>query len=514
MIVNRTIASFISPRIISIRRQHTCIRFAAQLKEDEDTSIIIRQKLEHEINDDCSIEEEGISPLLSSITTSDTDIDIEDDEHISIIEESVIETAKHDDTTNEDEIIEENEQHSKLSPQTSSQTSSQTSTNNINQQDDEELFNQYNVINNLESASKRLLNDLEITSSTYTTRQHTNSYSSLAKLSKAHHSMLSKSSNMRRQRFATGKYPLYISVLQNPTNKWLGLASSQIYLNGTSIDKSLASTNIYNWLNNKERINLVDEYELLNIELLAEIYVKKPGYVNILPRDGAGRSILSSQEGNNEEDKPFFWKSWKTRRREDDLIKSKLDELDNDEDNTTNKERLWVTGFSLTKSRGEMHTVDVESGKVSNVNDRTRKAILWPNEVTSIPKQVYPIQKKTNNTNQTNTMKDIEIEYEDALLVTDGFLVPGKDNGGLYVVKNPGNSISEEQICLTGEVQSQNWFYHRAIWMDITGDGRQSILAARAKFPLMKSNSNGSAQQQRQDETGTPRSIRKIIVKT
>jgi len=501
---SRTIA-FISPRIICIRRQHTCIRFA-QLKEDEDTSIIIRQKLEHEINDDCSIEEEGISPLmLSSIATSD-DIDIDNGEHICK-EESSIETAKHnDDTAHNDEIIEENEQHSKLSPQ----TSSQTSTNNISQQDDEELFNQYNVINNLESASKRLLSELEITSSTYTTKSQT-SYSSLAKLSKAHHSMLSKSSNMRRQRFVTGKYPLYISVLQNPTNKWLGLASSQIYLNGTSIDKSLASTNIYNWLNNNERINLVDEYELLNIELLAEIYVKKPGYVNILPRGGAGRSLISSQEGsNNDGDKPFFWKSWKTRRKEDDLIKSKLDELDNADDETNNsKERLWVTGFSLTKSRGEMHTVDVESGKVSNVNDRTRKAILWPNEVTSIPKQVYP-NKKKNNTNQTNTMKDIEIEYEDALLVTDGFLVPGKDNGGLYVVKNPGNSISEEQICLTGEVQSQNWFYHRAIWMDITGDGRQSILAARAKFPLMKnSNGSGSGAQHRQDDKGTSRSMGK-----
>jgi len=494
---SRTIA-FISPRIISVRRQHTCIRFA-QLK-DEDT-IIIRQKLEHEIenDDDSSSIEREISPLLSSIATSDDNIDIDDDEHINI-EESGIETAKHDDdTAHNDEIIIENEQHNKVSPQ--------TSTNN-QQDDDEESFNQYNVINNLESASKRLLNELEITSSTYTTKSQT-SYSSLAKLSKAHHSMLSKSSNMRRQRFVTGKYPLYISVLQNPTNKWLGLASSQIYLNGTSIDKSLASTNIYNWLNNKERINLVDEYELLNIELLAEIYVKKPGYVNILPRGGAGRSLISTQEGNNDGDKPFFWKSWKTRRREDDLIKSKLDELDNQDDvDENNKERLWVTGFSLTKSRGEMHTVDVESGKVSYVNDRTRKAILWPNEVTSIPKQVYPNQKKTNP-NHTNAMKDIKTEYEDALLVTDGFLVPGKDNGGLYVVKNPGNSISEEQICLTGEVQSQNWFYHRAIWMDITGDGRQSILAARAKFPLMKNSNSGSSAQHRQDEKGTSRSMGK-----
>lgn len=51
-------------------------------------------------------------------------------------------------------------------------------------------------------------------------------------LSRTHQSLLSKTSHMRRQRFVTGKYPLYVEVKQNPTKKWLGLAESRIYLNG------------------------------------------------------------------------------------------------------------------------------------------------------------------------------------------------------------------------------------------------------------------------------------------
>lgn len=55
---------------------------------------------------------------------------------------------------------------------------------------------------------------------------------SLSGLSRAHQSLLAKTSHMRRQRFVTGKYPLYVEVKQNPTKKWLGLAESMIYLNG------------------------------------------------------------------------------------------------------------------------------------------------------------------------------------------------------------------------------------------------------------------------------------------
>jgi hypothetical protein len=296
--------------------------------------------------------------------------------------------------------------------------------------------------------------------------------------------MMAKTSNMRRQRFVTGKYPLYVTVKQNPTKKWLGLAESQIYLNGTNIEKSLASYDIFHWLDENERRELHGDYELLSMELLAEIHVKKPGYVNILPKRGAGSSLTSP---------PLFdWKSWKLR----DSIDGDEENLPSfgDEEDLSERDRLWITGFSLTKNRGELHTLDVETGAMSYVNEITARAIKWPNEVASIPRQQY-IMNQTNSTNRE--------QLEDALLVTDGFLVPGKDKGGLYVVQHPGNSLTERRVCLTGVMNLQgdiingesDWFYHRAVWMDMTGDGRQSILAARAKLPLLKGNS--------QDDNGT-----------
>jgi hypothetical protein len=51
---------------------------------------------------------------------------------------------------------------------------------------------------------------------------------------------------------------------------------------------------------------------------------------------------------------------------------------------------------------------------------------------------------------------------EDALLVSDGFLVPGKDQGGIYIIKNPENPSSEWTICLTDKSSGgDRWFYHR-----------------------------------------------------
>lgn len=308
--------------------------------------------------------------------------------------------------------------------------------------------------------------------------------SSLSRISKAHRSMMAKTSNMRRQRFVTGKYPLYVTVKQNPTKKWLGLAESQICLNGTNIEKSLASYDIFHWLDEQERRELHGDYELLSMELLAEIHVKKPGYVNILPKSGAGSSLLTSP--------PLFdWKSWKLRDSiNEDLQQSLTSSFDDQkQEDLSERDRLWITGFSLTKNRGELHTLDVETGTMSYVNEMTARAIKWPNEVTSIPRQQYD-----NMNQQTN----IEEQLEDALLVTDGFLVPGKDKGGLYVVRNPTNSVTERRVCLTGVMNLQgdiingesDWFYHRAVWMDMTGDGRQSILAARAKLPLLKGKGN------------------------
>lgn len=232
-----------------------------------------------------------------------------------------------------------------------------------------------------------------------------------------------------------------------------------ISCDSTSIERSLASYDIFHWLTDAERRDLHGDYEFLSLELLAEIHVKTPGYVNILSSNGAGRGLLSSS-GNFGEGGMFGWKSWKSRS--DEFFTNDESTFFDDQRN----ERLWVTGFSLTKPRGELHTVDVETGAMSQVNDRTARAIKWPNEVAAIPRQVYNHGGLSNSTQSGSRAKH---ELEDALLVTDGFLVPGKDRGGLYVVRNPANIVSESRVCLTGVTnlrgdtinREEDWFYHR-----------------------------------------------------
>ena len=330
------------------------------------------------------------------------------------------------------------------------------------------------------------------------------------RLSKAHQSLMARSSSMRRQRFVTGRYPLTVSVVRNPTRRWMGLAESHVYLNGTSIEKSLASYDAFLWHEDDERRELHTDYEFLSLELLAEIRVKRPGYVNILPTGGVGTSFqtmgntIDAHHGGGAFGRT--WQSWKMRSssnsNSNNAASPSMSNIKDDETHVVGntKERLWVTGFSLTNQRGELYALDVGSGVMSNANDRTARAIKWPNEVTSVPKHLYV--NHHHNTDDTGSVQEEEVELEDALLVTDGFLVPGKDKGGLYVVRNPGNGISEWSDCLTGTTnlrgapidadgeKSGDWFYHKAMWMDLTGDGRQSILSARAKVAPLRNNNN------------------------
>lgn len=322
-------------------------------------------------------------------------------------------------------------------------------------------------------------------------------------LSKFHRSILSTTS--RRQRCVTGRYPLKITVEDNPTRKWLSsgysskpVATSQMLVNGTSVGKSLASYDRFQWLENDERDVLHEDHSLFSLELLAEIHIKKPGYVNVLPALNAGYSAKVERE-----------ESILRKNRYELKYDQKLDHGDNalqrsntfDHDTLerlleAEKERLWITGFSLTKTSGKVNFVEIESGTIGAMNKQTVSAIRWPNEVNSVPIQRY------GNTTIDGVHSILE---EDALLISDGFLVPGRDNGGLYVVSKPGHERREWRSCLAGgngvdgllsrletkkngqggtmSMDDDGWFYHRAIWIDLTGDGRQSVLTARAKRP-------------------------------
>jgi len=340
-------------------------------------------------------------------------------------------------------------------------------------------------------------------------------------LSKFHRSILSTTTT--RQRCVTGQYPLRITVEENPTRRWLSsgspsksVATSQMIVNGTSVERSLASFERFQWLEDDERTRLHEGHTLFSMELLAEINVKKPGYVNIMPASNAGFSAKRAKDTEG-----LFKNRYRLTydQRHEHAVNGENADAAGERASAAKhellerlfeveKERIWITGFSLTKQSGEVHFVDVESGTMGSINKQTASELRWPNEVNAVPIQRY--------NNEEGAIDDkIEIMHEDALLVSDGFLVPGRDNGGLYVVSRPGHEMNEWRVCLAGgngvdgllsrlETKKKNadnslssdedgWFYHRSIWIDLTGDGRQSVLTARAKRPSLLKKGDGSA---------------------
>ncbi len=316
-----------------------------------------------------------------------------------------------------------------------------------------------------------------------------------------------------RQRFVTGKYPVIVSVQENPTQKWLNKdsATSLLLVNDTNIDKSLASYDRFQWLDEVEREELHDRYASVSLELLAEVHMPKPGYVQVLSRFGAGASAEASREYGS----TTRWNRWQNSTLYKELFLDELLLRRRHQELPPTKDRLWVTGFSLAGRKGFVKSMDVDSGHIESVNARSEAMTLWPNEVTSVPKRLI--------TPPTSTVTDTTSAWEeDALLVSDGFLVPGKDRGGIYIIKNPGNPYSEWTVSLTDR-EGERWFYHRyvsftvnksflyiygilcrrfvfvfphicnstrAAWVDLTGDGRKSILTARAKLQKVADGTN------------------------
>jgi hypothetical protein len=263
-------------------------------------------------------------------------------------------------------------------------------------------------------------------------------------LSKYYQGILSRTN--RRQRFVTGKYPLIVTIEENPTLKWLNLgrteqnmATSQVLVNETKLDRSLASYDRFQWIDEEERKELHNRYATVSLELLAEVHIPKPGYLHILPSHGAGASAKLVRKL----DSTTRWNRWSNN--------ALYQELEDIQWNAPYRDRLWVTGFSLAGRKGMVNSVDVHTGHIDSVSARSEAMTLWPNEVNLVPRELVAAGKNT----PANQMEDVD----DALLVSDGFLVPGKDRGGIYVIKNPSNPKSEWTTCLTSP--QGGWFYHR-----------------------------------------------------
>lgn len=83
--------------------------------------------------------------------------------------------------------------------------------------------------------------------------------------------------------------------------------------------------------------------------------------------------------------------------------------------------------------------------------------IIWPNEVEFI---------------------DSSVLGKPFLVVPGGFLLPWKSTGGIWLIDmsnfSPANPITPTPVKITDD--KDGWFYHRARFYDVNGDGRQGTV--------------------------------------
>ncbi|KAJ3271518.1 hypothetical protein HDV01_006569 [Terramyces sp. JEL0728] len=86
-------------------------------------------------------------------------------------------------------------------------------------------------------------------------------------------------------------------------------------------------------------------------------------------------------------------------------------------------------------------------------------SITWPNTATKAPSSVFG---------------------QDGVIISGGFLVPGRSNGGIsFSAKNGGQ--------ITQLFKGNGYFYHQAEFYDVNQDGQLDIITCRATKPLIGS---------------------------
>ena len=102
----------------------------------------------------------------------------------------------------------------------------------------------------------------------------------------------------------------------------------------------------------------------------------------------------------------------------------------------------------------------VNAGDVSSLDpvELDTPSFEWPNDIMVVPQDVFG---------------------ERAIVVPDGFLVPGKSNGGVYIVRMDATDLTKVTDTVTIS-KKKGYFHHMGYWVDLNGDGRKDFITARS----------------------------------
>ena len=106
-------------------------------------------------------------------------------------------------------------------------------------------------------------------------------------------------------------------------------------------------------------------------------------------------------------------------------------------------------------------TEAVKAGNIGTLKTHKLDApkFSWPNNVEAVPSDVFG---------------------ERAIMVPDGFLVPGKSDGGIYILRMDATDLTKSTSHVKISQEKDGYFYHMGFWVDLNQDGRKDFITARS----------------------------------
>ena len=126
---------------------------------------------------------------------------------------------------------------------------------------------------------------------------------------------------------------------------------------------------------------------------------------------------------------------------------------------------LLVSSFGAYAS-GKVYIVrDIKDAVVNSDVSDLKPTLLdtpsfkWPNNIEVVPYDVFG---------------------ERAIQVPDGFLVPGKKDGNVFIIRMDADDITKTTETVQITEDKKHYFYHMGYWVDLNGDGRKDFVTARS----------------------------------